>query len=303
MMTPDPVEKLVRQALEADAKTVDAQGMLHRLQSAKLVEPRRSRRWVVGVIGAAIAASLVLFYLSGTGPTPQVLSASELVEQARLVHDGQQDFCYEVTAELDNAQLRKLKLEPIVRKSKLWTRGDQFWLETLTLDGTMLAWGQTTDKQFWATPNRRRGFLYEPDEVGEPITRYCEIISLRVVPMLVELLTEFDLVRQDAGQPGQPIRIAAEWRPRTGFPRFRFVELELDPTTKAVRYAMFRRQLNGENIGTLTFTLLETAHRPDADYTLAGHLDADAVILDKKQTGLRGKFREEFLKRLQMRLK
>ena len=51
----------------------------------------------------------------------------------------------------------------------------------------------------------------------------------------------------------------------------RRVELELDPDTKAIRSAVLTRQLNGEIVGTLTFTLLETATQPDRAYEVRGH--------------------------------
>jgi RNA polymerase sigma-70 factor (ECF subfamily) len=96
-------------------------------------------------------------------------------------------------------------------------------------------------------------------------------------------------------------------------PRFRQVELELDPETKVIRSAVLRREVNGETVGTLTFTLVETANLPDDRYDLRGHLDSDAEFLDCKPNGKapgppqleqrRARLRDEFLKRMQGRFK
>ncbi|MGL6073453.1 MAG: hypothetical protein ACRC8S_04745 [Fimbriiglobus sp.] len=308
-MTPDFLDDEIRKHLDAEAKTVDAHAMLARVRGATQPRPRRWRRVAAAIVASGIAACVLLFVFTGQGPAPQDLKAAptaeELLTEARVAHTANKDFCYEVTTELDLAVMRQMKLEPIVRKSLLWTRGDQFWIETPVLDGSKMAWGQTPDRRVWAAPNRRRGFVFEADEVGEPIARYCEIISLRVVPLLTELLEAFDLAQKPGTDSPDTIRIEAKLRSRPGFPfpRFRSVELELDAQSKTVRRAVLRRQLNGENIGTIHFQFLTSETRPEAEYTLAGHLDPDATIFDKTQTGFRSKLREDFLKRLQNRLK
>jgi hypothetical protein len=120
------------------------------------------------------------------------------------------------------------------------------------------------------------------------------------------LLSQFKLFRKDGGQPGEPIRIEAEIQP--GFlvrnPKFHAIKLELDPETKAVREAAFERKFNGEVVGRMRFKLMESANRAAADYDVRGHLDADADIVDRKdRNDRRAKFREEFLKRVQAKVK
>jgi len=324
MTTPtpdDPVEHIVRNHLDREAAKVDAASMLHRVRAGK-AEPALGSRWLQwaggAVVGAAIAAGIAFLFITGSGPEPKQVAAketaTEIIEKARTAHSAPTDRCYEVTAEWDPAPLRKVKLEPLVKRSKLWTRGDQFWIETIAPDGHAVAWGQAKDGRIWVTPTRKRGLIYDASEVGEPIAKYCDLMSLRIVATLGELLESNELARQDDGQPGEPIRIAATLRPTPAnpFPRFRQVELELDPETKVIRSAVLKRLLNGEVVGTLAFKLIETADLPANSYEAAGHLDADAILMDgrpapRPQVPLRpdprAKVRDEFLKRMQERIR
>lgn len=310
-MTPDdphPIDGLVRDHLDREAAKVDAHAMLTRVKASG-VTPRRSRlRWVGVAVGAAMAAGLAFLFLTGNGPEPKPLAASpeELLRESRATHEAATDRCYAVVAEWEPIPLRVLKLEPIVRSSKLWTRGDEFWIETTDPLGRTIAWGQTRDGKVWVAPSRAIGLVYDASDVGEPLARYCELMSLRVVTTLGELLAGYDLFRRDSGQPGEPIRIEANRRPIDGLAqRFGQVALELDPDTKAIRKAVLTRRVNGETVGTLTFTLVETAQLPDDQYTVRGHLDAAHTIYDGKLAAKRPdprvKLRDEMLRRLKER--
>jgi hypothetical protein len=317
----DPLDRAVRRHLDREAATVDAAGMLVRVRAARAV-PSSRRVWAAGVggfaAGVAVAASVALVLLFGEGPQPAPLAAretpEEFVRQAREAHAAPTDRCYEVVNEWDPGPLNQAKLVPPVKRSRLWTRGDQFWIETTAPDGQLVAWGQTKDGKVWVAPTRKRGLVYEPTEVGEPIARYCDLMSLRAVSTLGELLERYDLFWREPARAGEPVRIVGLLRP-AGPPvaRFRQVELELDPATKAIRKAVLKRTLNGEVVGTLTFTLAETADLPEESYDVRGHLDPDAVVLDGKfppklpgmpgppRPDPRAKARDEFLKRMQER--
>ncbi len=304
-MTPDephPVDGLVRVHLDREAAKVDAHAMLARVKQPP-VQPRHGWRWVGVALGAALAAGLAFLFIMGNGPEPTPLAASpdELLRESRITHEAATDRCYAVVAEWEPIPLRVLKLEPLVRTSKLWTRGDQFWIETTDPQGRSIAWGQTKDGKVWVAPSRAVGLVYDEADVGEPLARYCELMSLRVVTTLGELLADYDLYRRDAGQPGEPIRIEASRRPVQGLvQKFGHVALELDPETKVIQKAVLSRRVNGETVGTLTFTLTETAKLADDQYTVAGHLDAKHTLHDGKlkRPDPRIKLRDEVLKRL-----
>lgn len=322
---PDPITDAVRRHLDRAAATVDARAVLAGVKArtaANLATPAPARSgfrrtaavWASGAItGAAVAAGVMLyFFLNAPLPTAQLATAAELVEQARETHAAPTDRCYDVVAEWNPAPLQKEKLEPIVQSSRLWTRGDQFWIRTKGQAGNKVEWGQDKAGKLWIALTPKRGLTYDPSEVGEPVQRHCDLMSLRVVSTLGDLLQGYDLTRRDGGKRGEPVRVEANLRanPNHPNPKFGYVGLELDPDTKVIRKAVLRRQMNGETVGTLTFTLVETGDLPDDQYDIRGHLDPDGVVLDGKfpppGMGLpprdrdpRAKFRDDFLKKIQ----
>ena len=317
---PDPVEQAVRDHLEREAAGIDARTILARVKTAGVTPSGRRvwLKWTGGGAVTAVAAGIALVVLFGgprpTGDLVAKETAEELIRQAQVTHTAPADRCYTVAAEWDPAALNQARLGPLARKAKLWTRGDQFWVEATAPDGHAVAWGQTKDGTIWIAPTRRFGLVYDPAEVAEPILRYCDLMSLRVVTTLGEVLEQYDLFRRDSGLPGEPVRIDATLRPtpRNPMPRFRRLELELDPDTKVIRSAVLTRQLNGEVVGTLTFTLTESAVQPDRAYEVRGHLDDDGRVFEGRfqpklpggppvpiRPDPRAKVRDEFLKRMQ----
>lgn len=308
----DPLDRVIQQHLDRAAATVDARAMLVRVRAAgqsQVAAPRRFRlrKLLVPASLAAVAAGLLIAFILGEGPEPQPVTAAQLVRQAQTTHAGTADRAYAVVAEWDPSQFVRAnsRLGKVTRTSRLWTRGDQFWIRSTSPNGQAMAWGQDREGRVWAAPGRERGMIYEPEELGEPLTRYCELMSLRLVHTLGELLEQYDLFRRDTGQPGEPIRIDASLRPTPGRPRPRYsrVELEMDPVTKVVNKAVLNREYKGKTIGTLTFTLEETTHLPDDQYTLPGHLDPDAVICDRPESAenrsdVCKRAREDVLRRL-----
>jgi hypothetical protein len=312
-----PIDDIVRDHLDRQAAGVDARcilaGVKDRSRSVPSAGPTR-RKWLrvaVGAgAGAAVAAGLGGLYFFGETPPvapARAATAEELVREAKEVHARPTDRCYDVTAEWEPALFQLLKLPPIVRKSRLWTRGDQFWIES-GADGAKAAWGQDSQSRVWVALTRKHGLRYEPAEVGDPVARYCDLMSLRMVSTLAEVLETFDLFRKDGGAPGEPIRIEAAVRQPVVARnlRFREIALTLDPDTKVVRQAALKRQVNGVTVASLTFNLADTSPQPDERYELRGHLDADAEVLDgtdRRRLDRRTRFRDEFLRRIQGRLK
>ncbi|MCZ2341995.1 MAG: hypothetical protein LC104_09395 [Bacteroidales bacterium] len=285
----DPLDRAVRAHLDQIAETVDASAMWVRVRAARMAQTQPHRRsrgrvWLVPAGITTIAAGLLIAFILGEGPEPQPITAAQLVRQARATHAGTVDRCYEVVAEWDPSAFAHRKLEKVVRTSQLWTRGDPFWIRSTNSSGQSMAWGQDRQGRVWVAPGPgpERGMIFEPEELGEPLTRYCELMSLRFVQTLGELLEQYDLFRRDTGQPGEPIRIDAALRPSPGrpLPRYSQVELEMDPQTQVVNKAILRREFRGKIVGTLTFTLRETTQLSDDQYTLHGHLAPDAVVLD-----------------------
>ncbi len=315
-MTPDdPLDSAVRTHLDAEARAVDARRVLagvKRRQSRRTVVVRRTFRWVSLGAAAVAACLLVGLFLTGNTPVPSKTvsaepSAAELVQEAKTVHETTAlDRCFQVQADWD-LKPGPGRLPP-TRNATVWTRGDQFVVLSAVDDGPPWAWGQQADGRVWLAPNKLHAIVFDKDELNDPLARFCELMSLRLVSSLGEVLVTYDLFRKDHGAPGEPIRIEATLRPAV-FPlaRFRQVELELDPDTKAVRSAVLHRYAAGVYEGKISFTQTETGTKPADFYTLDGHTLPRRVVHDGKPMPMppvpnpRAKLREELLKKWQQR--
>lgn len=283
----DRIDELLRGHLDRTAAGVDADRMLARVRAATpAVSRRRWLRWAGVAAGAAVAAGVGGLLLVVPEPTPVLAAPEALVAEARDAHARPTDRCYRLTVEG----------EAPAKAFRVWTRGDAFWLEP-TADGPNWALGQEPGGRVWFALSRRRALVYEPAEVADALLPVLDFVSLRFAATLGEVLERFTLARTDAGRPGEPVRIEAAIRPTflNRNPRFRRVTLELDPDTKAVRRAAFDCTAGG----TVRFELTDAAPQPDEAYRLAGHVDADAEVLDREaaRADRRRRARDEFLKR------
>ena len=321
-----PVDRAVREHLEREAAKVDAPAMLAKVRAHSQpplnVRSLTRRTWLRGAVigtGGAIAAGAALYFvLGGEGPVePKMLSAAELIREAKAAHETEKtDRSYDVLADWEVTPFQKrFPFRPIAKKAKLWTRGNQFFVESNFADGLPVKWGQEKSGRVWILPRPDRVLVYEPDDLAEPLARFCEMMSLRLVSTLAELLTQFDLKREVTG-PNEPIRIEANPRgnPNSPLPRLSKVVVELDPRTKIVRKAVLTRAMNGETIGAIEFTLLETASLDEKKYEYRTHAAAVHQIIDGPRPPLpqalprfdprhdpRVKFREDWLKNWQNR--
>lgn len=317
-MTPDPLDTAIRAHLDAEASKVNAHAVLARVKAAQSYAVPSTRRkhwlrWAVTATAAALAASIVIgLFLTGNTPVPEKqLSASELIQEAKsALESAPIDRCYDVSADWDVTPFqRRFKFFPTIRQGKVWTRGDQFVMLSAVDDGPQWAWGQEQSGRVWLAPTRKHAIVFDKDELNDPLARFCELMSLRLVSTLGEILEKYDLMRKDGGGSDEPIRIEAMLRPVLAQQaRFRKVELELDRDTKVVRKAVLHRFANGESVGAVTFTLAEATPKPNDFYGLRAHLDANAVVHDGRPMpnppappNARTKFGEELMKRLQNR--
>jgi hypothetical protein len=317
----DPIERLVRNHLDREAARVDAGAMLNRVRMATPSTLTR-RNWLryAGIgLGGAVAAGLGLHFFLGGNPgivEPTLVSAEELIREATITHElSPADRCYEIDADWKVTPFqRQFPFRPIARKAKVWTRGDRFFVESAFADGAQWVWGQEASGRVWIAPNRKRVLLYEADELAEPLARFSELMSLRLVSTLKEILEKYEMHRLDSGKPGETILIDAKFRPQPNnpFPRFSRVELEIDPTTKVVLKAVLHREAMGDSLGSIRFTLLETGTQPDERFEYRGHVDANAEKMSGPKPPLtpmppkfdpridpRVRFREEWLRRWQ----
>jgi hypothetical protein len=282
----DPLDRLILGNLDRQAASVDAQTLLAAIKARPTAgEPVHSRRtWLKRALagaGLAVAASAAgWLLLSGESPIePRELSAREWITQAKVTHEKSVDRGYEVTADWDLAPFKRFfPFRPPTRNFRLWTRGDQFFVR-VGEGATTWTWGQERSGKIWIALNRQRALIYEPEEIQDPLARYCELISLRIVTLLEELLDRYDLAQVAPAAPGEPRRIHATWKPTAQvMPRFRSLDLVIDEQTNVLQSLTLQRQYQGEPLGELQFTLVDTAPQPDSAYTLAGHIEPGAQI-------------------------
>ena len=223
-----------------------------------------------------------------------------------------------MTADWDATPFQKrFPVRPIAKKARLWTRGDQFYVEASFADGLPVKWGQERSGRVWILPRPDRVLVYEPDDLAEPLARFCEMMSLRLVGTLADLLEKYDLKREPTGAD-EPLRIGGDLRgnPSGPLPKITRVEIGLDPKTKIVRRAVLTRTMNGDTLGSIAFDLLRTTALDDARYEYRSHAAAKHQVIDGPRPPLgappfprfdprsdpRVKFREEWLKAWQNRV-
>jgi hypothetical protein len=295
--TDHPVDSLVRQHLAAQAATVDAADMLARVRAARHnrnASPgtRYTRRLLIrGLWGFGTAAAVLLAFIVGwhIGESPVQASAETLLREARQVHALPLDRCYLVQAvpEPDGVLSRYPQFaQP--RETRLWTRGDRFWIES-TNPEKRWAWGREDQGRLWLSLDGKRGVsfdkaeLMEHDEMFQAVNITCEMFSMRVETLLDEVLAGFNLQRDKTETIGSVAthRIHAELKPGASSPRLRSALLEIDAETRVLRRLVLQRTRKGQPLATVTFTLVETLAQNDDTYTLEGHLNPDAELLGR----------------------
>lgn len=296
MKKPDPegerdLESLVRGHLERESETVDPRPLFERIQSSLTLPESRMRGgrrwprlawagWRVG--GIAAAAALILLALSVVmSERPAFAKAEVLVKEARQTHRQPVDRCYLVEVKRESPLVSEMTpTTPQVRLTRLWTRGDRFWVESVHPEQRW-AWGRDEEGRFWIAFGPRTAVRMEADEVPLWLNLYCDLHSLRVDRLLEDLLQWFDVTREadsaEADASTIRVRATARWLPK-GRPAIRTAELEIDAETRVVRRMVLRRVLNGEPFATVTYTLAETDAHDPALYQLEGHLKEGARI-------------------------
>lgn len=292
-LSDEHVDRLVRDHLLRAEQTVDAAGILARVKArnatgAPAVPSSIARgaagaipgarptapRWA-GRLALAAAASLLLAVLWTLPLATPRASAETLVREAQQAHTRPVDLCY-LRVESNPPILEGDWLPPLPPETKLWTRGDRFFMKTVMPNGRTNVWGRDAQGRVWFAPLPRAGFRFEADEVPEPLARTCDLRAMNVDHLLTDVLAHFELRRTES-TPGVQV---VEAEPKAGRPflPLRYVRLEIDAQRKVLRRIEVHRR-HPQGVAETTFTLLDkTPPRAEADYTLEGHLAADARI-------------------------
>jgi len=202
-------------------------------------------------------------------------SAEDWVRRAQEVHNQPVDRCYRITAQIEGNRLDGLPLWQ--KENRLWTRGDDFWIEP-TAAHRNWAWGQDRQGRVWVALGRQRGVRFDADRIPEPLALVCAIRGLQIETLLGSVLADFEVRRDDsAAEPGT---LCIRATPKAGrLPSLRAVTLDIDEKSHVIRRAILERQFADGTRATVTFSLVDSRPQPDSAYTLEGHLDAGAAIV------------------------
>ncbi len=290
--TPEhPIDELVLRHLRRQADTVDPAALLQRVRARSglgtpgkaPVRPGR-RGWGRLLLGVAASIVVLIAFLGGRLAGPVQARPEALLREARQVHGLPVDRCYLVQSVPDpDGPLAGRPLFGQPRETRLWTRGDRFWLESTRPDRTW-AWGQDEQGNIWLALGGQRGVQFAPGEAPEGIVLAAEVCTLRLDTLLDLFMTRCDLHREypEGRGPAATLRIVARPRPGQGATRLRSAVLDLDAETRVLRRLVLERNTrDGRPLATVTFTLVDSQPQDDQRYLLRGHLtnpDAPPVL-------------------------
>ncbi len=289
------VERWVLDSLQHRERQVDAARVLAGVRarlSAQPAPPRARRRWRRWFSRAALAAAVLLATFWGSRLSPHHVSADTLVQQA-LAEARQKpvDRCYQVLFEWKPVPGERPLLLPPPQESRVWTRGDRFWVEPVRPRGSW-AWGRDEKGRVWVAVGRQFGVRFNKNDVPASLASTLELFALQPETLLQDALTHCELRRSESVPDRHTIQ--AQLKPGRDLPSFRSALFELDSHSKALQRLVLTRPFQ-RSTATLTFTLLETKAQPDARYRLEDHLRRGALVLSRDQGPLR---RLDLLRRL-----
>jgi hypothetical protein len=297
MTEPNPpdldLEALVRGHLDREAEAIDPRPLFARILGSDAApravpsRPRRIVRFVLGGVGAAAAAAVVLAGAALLWRDRTALAKGEsVVREARKAHHQPIDRSYLVEVRRESS--RVAELSPIalpVRQTRLWTRGDRFFVESVRPDQRW-AWGRDEVNRFWIAFGPRTAVQLDADEVPAALGIYCDLNALNVERWLGEVLDRFDLTREPATDQGDASTIVVHARARGPVPKgptrtVRSADFEIDAETRVVRRVVVHWFSDGEPFATVTYSLVETDALDPALYRLDGHLDDRAEVFTR----------------------
>lgn len=296
----DEIEALVLRHLEQKAESIDPRPLLERLHDrgtnplgvvaaddagarvprAQPARPSRGRRlasWWSFASGASAAAAVVLLCLLALQSTGGVTAAA-VVQQALLIHALPVDRCYVV--EVQRSGYEGADLVPTTRTDRLWTRGDQFFLESTNVEQRW-AWGRDEFGAVWTTTGRKTGLKLEPGEIPAWLDTSCDILSMHLETLLADVLRDFHLTWDRSAATEGTIVVDAVGNPQRTHAWLKDARLELDAETKVLRKVVVRRWDRQRRLVTVTYTLAGIQSQPDGSYQLEHRLEAPAVIYSK----------------------
>src|SRR5207302_1113737 len=130
---------------------------------------------------AAVAASVFAIVTPVWRGERTLLARGEtVVREAREVHLQPIDRCYLVEVRRESSMAAELAPNlPMARTTRLWTRGDRFWVESAR-PGDRWAWGRDQANRIWIAFGPHTALSFDADEVPEWLNLFCDLHSLNV---------------------------------------------------------------------------------------------------------------------------
>jgi hypothetical protein len=282
-MPDDEVERLVADHLRRQAQGLDVGASLQRLRAGMADEsalagnlPMTTRRTVMLRWSAAAAAAVLVVASLPAFLNPASASPASLLRDAQRSMNLPLDRCFLVEIVYEPQQDATDDMASVLTRSwttKLWTRGDRFWIESANPEHRW-AWGRDDSGGVWMTDGLNRGLYFAPDEVPPPLSSGLNLLGIRFRTMLAGFLKDFELRRDelvDQTHPGGTV-IHATVKPGQAPPELQQAALQIDPHTGELRRMTLDRTYRGRKWATVNLTLLETRPRDDAKYGIEGHL-------------------------------
>lgn len=287
----DRLEELVRRHLEQQAEQVDPRVHFERIARRLGRGERQRPRWAWPMVAAAaVMASFLLWQ----GRSPARASAEALVRQAQQAHQMPLDRCYLVEMQTEGDLREEAAPAPPPRVTRLWTRGDRFWLESMH-PRARWAWGRDDRGQIWMALGTRRGVRLEGDEIPRWLQLRSEVLTLRPETLLGEFLAHFELRREtlgdEQGSTTQVVRATRRYGPRIGL---RHAMLEIDRESKILQRLTMEHVRPDRAVVTVRYSLVESRMLDPGKYELEGHLEPPYEIYTRDH---RPERRVVFLKR------
>jgi hypothetical protein len=277
------LDRLVRDHMDRAAEQVDPRPLFERIQ-ASLNEPKPllaapgrtfGRRVILRWTALATAAGLILAVSTFFWSERTLLAhGREVIRAAREVHLQPIDRCYLVEVRRESSFASELPSMPQVRLTRLWTRGDRFYAESVRPEARW-SWGRDEANRFWIAFGPHAAVRLDVDEIPPWLDVFCDVNSLNVETWLDEILARFSVEREPATKDSTSvIRIKAksDRALSLGYPVIVAAEMEIDRETHVLRRVVIHRQLRGEPFATVTYSLVETDALDPQLYLLEGHL-------------------------------
>jgi hypothetical protein len=222
-----------------------------------------------------VAAAVAFAFLSGLYLGPVQASSRELVRHTRRVHQLPLERCYAVeirrTASQEGRPLLG-KTPPLVR---VWTSGDQFWVEMKRSDsGSSLVWGREKDGALWAVLGPNRGVRVSAEQAPRVLTLLADVYSLNVDTLLDNVLHDCSMTEETVPTRSSWTRVVrAEPCSQRTRRWLSHATLEIDTEAKVLRRLVIARNRLGVPFAEVVFSLVETRPARDAKCQLESHLD------------------------------